>query len=116
MMQITSALVSIIQKATKIDVPDTINTDEPVIGNLSTDIKGSINNIIWIVFSISSFIAVLLVINGAITILNSGGDPNKIKEGREQITQALLGFALILGAVTVVRLLMDTFLGGGINY
>lgn len=54
-------------------------------------------------------VAVVLVGIGAYKILMSRGDPQVVKEGMEQISNALLGFLLILLAATVINVVAQTF-------
>lgn len=53
---------------------------------------------------LGSFVAVIMIISGGYKMLTSSGDAAKIKDGREQITNAGMGLALILLASTFIRL------------
>lgn len=62
--------------------------------------------------SIGGGLAVILVTSGSYKLLTSGGDPAKIKDGKDQIQNAILGFLLIIMAVGIISLLFG-FLGLG---
>ncbi|GEM_PF-5919019 len=51
-----------------------------------------------------SSVAIIMVISGGYKMLSSAGDAAKIRDGREQITNAGMGLALILLASTFIRL------------
>lgn len=51
---------------------------------------------------LGAFVALVMSVIGAYKIIMSGGDPNQVRDGREQITNALLGFLLVLLATVVV--------------
>lgn len=57
--------------------------------------------------------AIGLVTAGAFAILTSAGDPEKLMNGREMITNALMGLALIVLALFVLELLGWDILGLG---
>ncbi|MBN1374371.1 hypothetical protein JW962_03520 [Candidatus Dojkabacteria bacterium] len=71
----------------------------------ATDTKSVVTLIVNISIGVGGGIATLLIIIGGIQMLGSGGDPGKVKEGQEMIVNALMGLALILLAVMVVRTL-----------
>ena len=52
-------------------------------------------------------IAVLMVIIGAFMILTAGGDPEKVKRGRFTLLWTAVGFAIILGANLIMKLINE---------
>jgi hypothetical protein len=70
-----------------------------------------VNAIINFILTISLAVVPLLVIWGAVLILISGGNPEKISEGKRIITWSLIGFAIILSAKGLIALVRD-ILGG----
>lgn len=72
------------------------------IGDLDTDTVGVANTIIGIATALAGGVAIVLLIKGGYEILSSQGDPNKINEGRETITNALLGLVLIFASVFIL--------------
>ncbi len=62
-----------------------------------------INSIIGVVGSI----ALLMFIYGGFVWMLSGGNPNKIKQGREIIVWSILGLAVILFSYALVRMTIN---------
>jgi len=58
---------------------------------------------------LGAFLAMILVAMGGYKILTSSGDPAKIKDGKEQIQNAILGFVLIVLAVSIVEIIFTSF-------
>jgi|GEM_PF-6115871 len=63
----------------------------------------AINRVITIALVLGSVVAVVLIATGGYSIISSGGDPNKLKEGREQIMSAISGYILVLVATGAVK-------------
>jgi hypothetical protein len=61
--------------------------------------------------AIGGVVAIGLVALGAGTILTSAGEPEKLMEGREMITNALMGLAMIVLSVFVLEFLGVQILG-----
>jgi hypothetical protein len=61
-------------------------------------------------FTIATPILAIMVIWGGIQMMVSGGNEEKFKEGRKIIEYAIIGFAVMLLATSVVYILQD-FLG-----
>ena len=83
-------------------------------GSISTG-DGLFDGFIGKAAAIGSLIAVFLVVKGGIDMATAGGDPGKIKEGKEQVTAALLGLALILLAVFTIKMIANLLKEGGIS-
>jgi len=62
-----------------------------------------VSKIVTIGIGVGGFAATVLIIFGGITMLTSAGDGNKVKDGQDMIVNALMGLALILMAVVIVR-------------
>ncbi|MBN1618975.1 hypothetical protein JW887_06595 [Candidatus Dojkabacteria bacterium] len=73
------------------------------IGTFSTDFGSFINKVVSIAVGIAGVVAVFLLSQGAFTILTSSGDPEKLMEGREMITNALMGLVLVVLSVVVLQ-------------
>jgi len=74
--------------------------------SLSTDITNGdfAGQVLSIGAYLGSFIALIMIVSGGYKMLMSGGDPQKIKDGRDQITNAGMGLALIILASSVIRM------------
>jgi hypothetical protein len=64
-----------------------------------------------IAFGIGIGSGVILVGVGGISIATAAGDPEKIKEGREQVTSALIGIAVVILSVVILNILGVQILG-----
>ncbi len=73
------------------------------VGNVPTTGVQGFDKVISIAVKLAVVIAVFLVVKGGAEILLSGGDANKVKAGKDQVTSALLGLTLVLLAVVFVK-------------
>lgn len=80
-------------------------------GDISTDLASIISFIGVIGVSVGGIAAIGLLIVGGFSILTSAGEPEKLMNGREMITNALMGLALIVLAVFVLEFLGWDVLG-----
>jgi len=83
------------------------------LGVINADMGDFVSSIARIGIGLGGVIATGLVAGGAITILTSTGEPEKLKNAREMITNALMGLALIVLALFVLQLLGWDILGIG---
>jgi len=60
-------------------------------------------------FVIGSLVFFFFLISGAITWIVSGGDKTKLESARSRITNAIVGFVILLLAFAVVNLLESFF-------
>lgn len=75
------------------------------LGCLPTDPQAFINTATPWAIGISSGIAFLLGLYGALMIVISAGDPEKMQAGKEIITSAVAGLLLIVFAVFILRII-----------
>ena len=87
-----------------------INT---AIGTIPTNFGAFIGQIAAIGIGVGGVAAIGLLTAGAFTILTSTGEPEKLLNGREMITNALLGLALIVLALFILEFLGWDVLGIG---
>lgn len=83
------------------------------LGPIPADMGSFINTIANLGVGIGGVLAVGLLAYGGFTILTSSGDPEKLMQGREIITNALMGLALVILAVVVLQWLGWDILGIG---
>lgn len=72
---------------------------------LNPDIQTFISKFTTVSISLSVVVAVVLIAVAGYTMVSSQGDPNAIKDATDQIQNAIMGFVLILAAVTVIRII-----------
>lgn len=80
--------------------PTSVDT---AIGTFSGSMGGFVSQIARIAVGLGGVAAIGLLAYGGFTVLTSTGDPEKLVEGREIITQALMGLALIVLAVVILQ-------------
>ena len=81
------------------------------LGCIPTDPTGLVNKILEIAIGVSSGIALLLLISGALKVLTSSGDPKAVMEGKDTITSAIAGLLLILLSVAILNIIGINILG-----
>lgn len=70
-----------------------------------SDVGGVIGNILPYAFYLSGFLLLVYMIMGGFSIMTSRGDPKAITAGQAKITNAVIGFVIILVSAGVVVLL-----------
>jgi hypothetical protein len=75
----------------------------PELGGVSASPQGLVQFIIQASVGLGGIAATLLVVFGGITMLTSAGSAEKIQKGQQMVTNALIGLAVILMAVVLVK-------------
>ncbi len=81
----------------------------------TSDTGGIIDTIISFAIPLSGVCVFILLAFATFKLMTSRGDPEKLKEARDQITNAIIGFIFILLSVTILVLLGNIFNIGGIE-
>jgi heme/copper-type cytochrome/quinol oxidase subunit 2 len=76
-------------------------------------IDSLVNTIVNIAVPIAILCLVVLVVYAGYMLISSQGNPDKLKEGREVLTNAIIGFFIVVLSVVILVLLSDT-LGLGV--
>jgi len=76
------------------------------------DIGGVISGMISLVMLVAALIFFFYLVWGGIKWIMSQGDEAKVKEARDQVTQALVGLAVVFVAFAIVKMINVIF---GIN-
>jgi hypothetical protein len=82
-------------------------------GGQVSDAPGLVDAIIGIAVPLAVICVVVLVIYAGYILMSSQGNPDKLKEGKEILTNAIIGFLVILLSVAIL-LLISNSLGLGI--
>ena len=69
------------------------------------DLTDKVNNIIPYAIGLGGLIAFILMVFGGLQIILSGGNPEKVKAGKEIITSAIAGLLLIIFSVFILKLI-----------
>jgi hypothetical protein len=89
-------------------IPVGENIDAPI-----TDIGEYASGIVTFLLMIGALATFVYLSWGGLNWIMAGGDPDKVSQARERITQALIGLA-ILAASWAIFTLIDSFLGLGV--
>lgn len=74
-------------------------------GCIPTSPEGIVANLIRLGLSIAGGIALLFIVFGAFSIATSVGDPQKLQNGQQMITSAVIGILLIVFSVIIMNIL-----------
>jgi hypothetical protein len=72
-----------------------------------TDLGCVVNNITDALLKISIPIVALMIIIGGIQMITAGGNPERFTTGRKTITYAVIGFAIILLADSIISIIRN---------
>lgn len=78
-----------------------------------TDEKSLVQTIVSIAVPLGVISVVILVVYAGYLLTSSQGNPDKLKEGKDIITNAIIGFVVVLLSVAILILISNT-LGLGI--
>jgi hypothetical protein len=81
------------------------------LGNV-TSIQGLIGRLIKVLLGLAGSFSLLMFVWGGFQYLWSGGDPAKIKKGKDTIINAVLGIFIILFAYTFVTAIINALATG----
>jgi hypothetical protein len=69
------------------------------------DVGGFVGEAVWYVFGFAGILLLVYMVAGGLQLMTSGGDPKAMQSAQGKITNALLGFVIILVSAGVVVLL-----------
>lgn len=79
--------------------------DNPALGNVG----GILSTAMQFIFIFAGVGLLLMLLAGGFTFLTSAGDSKKLDKGKQQLTNAILGFIIIFAAYWMVQLLGYVF-------
>lgn len=91
-------------------VPQSVDTP---FGTIPADMGSFVSTFAKVGIGFGGVAAIAMITIGAVTILTSTGNPDKLMEGRGMITNALVGLTLVVLALFVLQLLGWDILGIG---
>jgi hypothetical protein len=78
-------------------------------GNETIDsVDGLVEAIVDIAVPVAILCLVVLVVYAGYMLISSQGNPDKLKEGREVLTNAIIGFFIVVLSVVILLLLSNT--------
>lgn len=78
---------------------------------ISTDVASFTRSLVGIVLSIAGGIAILLIIISGYRIMVSQGNPENIKNAREQLTAAIVGLLFVIFSLVILQVIGVNILG-----
>ena len=85
-------------------------TDDPLIHEEFQSIGGILGAILNVVFYVGIALTIIFLIIGGIQYIMSGGDETKVAGARGHITNAIIGFIVVIGAFTI-KIIIEKWLG-----
>lgn len=88
------------------------------LGNETSDLKGTVANIINIVLGFLGIIAVIMVLMGGFKWMMAGGNEDEVKQARERIKNAVIGLVIVFASYIITNFAVNqlsdaTGAGGG---
>ena len=83
-------------------IPDSIET---ALGPIPTEVNAFVAQILKIAIAIAGGVALILIIIGAVQIITSSGNSDKVKAGQELITAAIAGLLFIILSLFLLQLI-----------
>jgi hypothetical protein len=78
---------------------------------ISTDVASFTRSLVGIVLSIAGGIAILLIIISGYRLMVSQGNPENIKNAREQLTAAIVGLLFVIFSLVILQVIGVNILG-----
>lgn len=106
--QIYLQLSSLIVSPVHADALGSIITTEVTAASQASDLEGMVQAIINLSIPAGVLAAIFLLSYAGYQMITSQGNPDKLAEAKEVVTNAVLGFALIALSVAILLLIQDT--------
>ncbi len=87
---------------------DTLNSGSSSLTN-STDISSFVTALLNLAIPLSVVCVVVLLVFAGYQLMTSAGNPDKLKESKEVITNAIIGFLVVLMSVAILLLISNIF-------
>lgn len=81
------------------------NWVQTAFGRINTDPAGLVQSIFTILLGFSGGVALLLIIASGYQLMTSQGNPEKVKEGRERLTAAIVGLLFIIFSTLILQII-----------
>jgi len=75
--------------------------------NQSSDLKGSIANIINIILGFLGIVAVIIILAGGFKWMTAGGNEDKVAESRQMIIQGIIGLVIVFAAWAIASFVIS---------
>jgi len=91
----------------KLEGNETIGSSENPAEAINS-VESLVDTIVNIAVPVAILCLVVLVVYAGYMLISSQGNPDKLKEGREVLTNAIIGFFIVVLSVVILVLLSDT--------
>ena len=81
------------------------------LGNVRTDSAGFTRWMLGFVLSISGGIVIIIIIVAGYKLMTSQGNPDRVKNARDQLTAAIVGLLFIIFSLALLELITRDILG-----
>ncbi|RJR26848.1 hypothetical protein C4561_03680 [candidate division WWE3 bacterium] len=75
-----------------------------------------ISRLYTLLFPIALFIGIAFIVKAGYTLMTSEGNPQKVKDGQEELTAAIIGTFFILLSVAILRVIIRSILGVSVGF
>jgi len=76
-----------------------------------TNLEAVITPVAKILFYAALVVGVILIIYSGYILMTSEGNPQKVQQGQEQLTAAILGIMFVLLSAAILRVIINSILG-----
>jgi len=101
------ALVAPIYAADSLNISPNSNSSFSNLTNLTA--QGIVSGAISLVLIVVALVFFFILVTGGLRWVTSGGDEKKVGEARSQITNALIGLAIVFAAWAIMKLIQTIF-------
>jgi len=107
-MNIVETINNLVVQKTYASLGSTLNDELETIQKDGATDQTVVQMIINIATPIAVIAVVLLLVYGGFMMMTSKGDPDKLQEAKQVITNAIIGFVVILLCVAILLLISNT--------
>lgn len=85
-------------------------------GFIVTDLTQVLTPIAKIIYYAALLIGFVMIVIAGYTIMTSEGNPQKVQQGQEQLTAAILGILFVLLSAAILRVIINVIIGGSVSF
>lgn len=107
-MNIVETINNLVAQKAYASLGATLNEKLGTLQDTVTDENDFVKRITEIAIPLSVICVVLLLVYGGFMLMSSKGDPDKLQEAKQVITNAIIGFVVVLLCVAILLLISNT--------
>jgi len=97
-------MFSLIAQTIQVDISKELTTSDSVV-NPETTISGIVENLGPVILGVGGIVSFVWFMIGAFNWIASGGDKNKLESAKAQITQGIVGLAILASSFAIFGLI-----------